>query len=397
MVHVPKSPIIQNAPASLFDKIKNVFNDEDDNTSSQTIKVVNEESQVISVVEKTSPAVVSIVASTEVTSLQNCYGGDFYSNLPQEFRKFFNVPDNSNCQQVTQKVKVGAGTGFLVSADGYIVTNKHVVDNTKAEYTVILNDKNHQGEKKTAKVLARDPSNDIAVLKIDVSNMPYITFGDSDKLKVGQTAIAIGYALGEFDNTVSKGVISGLARSISASGNGKVEDLKGLIQTDAAINPGNSGGPLLNIDGQAIGINVATANAQSIGFAIPIKLVKKAYEETKQNGSIAKEKVPFLGVRYLPIDSTVKVNNSLPYDYGVLVVRGQSATDLAVVPGSSANKAGIVENDIILEIDNTKIDDTHTLSSLISKHKVGDEISLKVYSQGKEKTVKVKLEEKNNN
>ena len=150
----------------------------------------------------------------------------------------------------------------------------------------------------------------------------------------------------------------------------------------------------MGISGQAIGINVATANAQSIGFAVPIKLVKKAYEETKKSGTISKEKIPFLGVRYLPIDSAIKEKNNLSYDYGVIVVRGGTATELAVIPGSPANKAGIVENDIILKIGSTKIDESNTLSAIIKKNKVGDEISLLIYSQGKEKTIKVKLEEK---
>lgn len=362
----------------------------------ETIKVVSEESQVIQVVDQASPAVVSIIASAEVSKLINCFGPmDVFGDLPSDFKKFFNVPDQDSCQTATQTVKIGAGTGFIVSADGYVVTNKHVVSDNQAEYTAVLNDKNNLGKKVKVKVLAHDPSNDIALLKIDMTNLPYLNFGDSDKLKVGQTAIAIGFALGEFDNTVSKGVISGLSRSISAvSSNYAVEELQGLIQTDAAINPGNSGGPLLDISGKVIGVNVATAQAQSIGFAIPGNLVKKALTEVKQTGQITKAKAPFLGVRYLPITSALKAENSLPYDYGVLIVRGNKVTDLAVIPGSPADKAGLKENDIILEINGKKLDQNYTVSQAISRQKVGDEISLKVYSQGSEKTVKVKLAEK---
>jgi len=151
---------------------------------------------------------------------------------------------------------------------------------------------------------------------------------------------------------------------------------------------------LLDISGRVIGVNVATAQAQSIGFAIPGNLVNKALTEVRKTGQITKAKVPFLGVRYLPITSSLKAENSLPYDYGVLIIRGDKITDLAVIPGSPADKAGLRENDIILEIGGKKIDQDYTLSKAISQHKVGDEVSLKIYSQGKEKTVKVKLAEK---
>nr|MCW1892225.1 PDZ domain-containing protein [Candidatus Uhrbacteria bacterium] len=215
-------------------------------------------------------------------------------------------------------------------------------------------------------------------------------FGDSDKIEVGQTAVAIGNALAEFRNTVSVGVISGLSRSITAGdGMGSSERLDGVIQTDAAINPGNSGGPLLDLDGNVIGVNVATAGAENIGFALPANTVKTVAAAVQKDGKISR---PYLGIRYIPIDADLKKRNTLSVDYGVLVVRGDQISDLAVVPGSPADKAGIVENDIVLTIDGEKIDETHALATLLRKKNIGDTITLTVLHKGSEKTVDVKLE-----
>jgi len=222
--------------------------------------------------------------------------------------------------------------------------------------------------------------------------LPVVELGDSSGLKVGQTAIAIGNALGEFRNTVSTGVISGLSRSITAGGPGiGSEQLTGVIQTDASINPGNSGGPLLNIAGQVIGINTAIVQgAQNIGFAIPINEVKKSIDNVKEHGRIIR---PWLGVRYVLINKSIAAANNLKIDYGALIVRGDNKTDLAVIPGSPADKAGLEENDIILEINNGKIDEKNPLANAIGKLNPGDEITLKVMHKGEEKVVKVKLEE----
>ncbi len=349
---------------------------------SENIRVVQEESQVIEVVDMASKAVVSIVATAEVPTFETYY---------EDFGFFgFRMPQRR--QSGTENVQVGAGTGFIVSSDGYIVTNKHVVADEDAEYTVYLNYEGSMGEKVVADVLALDPNNDLAILKIDKENLPYLEFGDSDNLKVGQTSITIGYALGEFDNTVSKGVISGLARSIVAGGSlfGR-ERLNDLIQSDAAINPGNSGGPMLDISGKVIGVNVAMASAENIGFAIPANRAKEAFEEVKETGSIQEKEIPFLGVRYMIINDNLKERNSLPFDYGALVLRGETAEDLAVMPGSPADKAGILENDIILEIDGKKIDQENTLAEIISEYEVGDEVKMKIYQKGEEKEVTVKL------
>lgn len=362
----------------------------------QPIRVVSEESQVVDVVKQTSPAVVSIIASAEVPQYEQCYQQHTpqIENLPPEFRNLFNTPNL--CQNGTTLQQVGAGSGFIVSSDGYIVTNKHVVTDEKGEYTVILNDSKNLGKKLTAKVLARDPNNDVAILKVDAQNLPYLEFGDSDKLQVGQTSIAIGYALGEFDNTVSKGVVSGLARSIVATdGPGKPEELRGLIQSDAAINPGNSGGPLLDICGKIIGVNVAMAQAQSIGFAIPGNVARNAYEQVRETGKITAPEKAFIGVRYTPITSALKQKNKLPFDYGMLVARGNTAQDSAVLPGSPADKAGIVENDVILEADGRELNERYSLADVVAVKKPGDEITLKVYHQGQTKEVKIKLDKTN--
>ncbi len=342
--------------------------------------IVQEDSAVIDVVEKSSPAVVSIVVSKDVSA-----------RGISPFDQFFGITTPGSGQNGTTKQTVGEGSGFLITTDGMIVTNKHVVSDETAEYTVVTND----SQKHPAKVLARDPINDIAILKIEGSDLPILALGDSDNLKVGQTTIAIGNSLGEFANTVSRGIISGLGRNVVAgSPMDRSERLNGIIQTDAAINSGNSGGPLLNIGGEVIGINVAIVQgAQNIGFALPANQIKKVVDQVKATGKIS---TPYLGVRYIPIDSQIQKANNLDYNYGVIIKGGQLLTDLAVIPGSPADKAGLVENDIILEIDGTKIDQDSSLTDLISKYDVDDEVMLKISHKGEEKTVKVKLEERKN-
>lgn len=364
---------------------------------------VSEESAVIVAVDKVSPAVVSIIVTKNLPNIRQ-YSNPFDTEF---FRQFFDSdppslfgPETRQKNQPNQggaaKQKIGGGSGFIITKDGFIVTNKHVIIDPEADYTVLMND----GKKYAAKILAQDPVNDIAVLKVEANNLPTVELGDSANLKVGQTVIAIGNALGEFRNTVSTGVISGLARSVTAGGVGfDSEQLVNVIQTDASINPGNSGGPLLNIVGQVIGINTAMAqDAQNIGFAIPINEVKNTIDSVKKFGRIIR---PWLGVRYVIINKAIADANKLMVDYGAIISRGQNAADLAVVPGSPADKAGLVENDIILEIKpsaglgqaSQKITEENPLANLVIKFKPGDEIILRVMHQGREKTVKVKLEE----
>ncbi len=349
----------------------------------EIIRIVSEESKVIEVAAMASPAVVSIVATAEVPIMEH------YWHDP--FSYFFELEDQPEPE--TERVRVGAGTGFIVSSDGYIITNRHVVEDLKAEYTVFLNDPEQPGKQAVAEVLALDPNNDLAVLKIEQTDLPYLQFGDSANLQIGQTAITIGYALGEFDNTVSKGVVSGLARSIVASrGLGyRGERLYDLIQTDAAINLGNSGGPMLNIKGEVIGVNVAMAQAENIGFAVPGNEAQRAFIEVKQTGTITEQEIAFLGIRYLTINQRLQEANNLPYDYGALVVRGEQPAELAVTPGSPADQAGISVDDIILEFAGQKITDRQPLYQLIRRYQPGDEVSIKLYSQGEEKEIQVIL------
>jgi len=342
----------------------------------------SEEDRLVTAASKVQPSVVSIIISKELTQNSN-FPFDYY------FPGFNIELPNQGSAPSTEKQQVGGGTGFIISEDGLILTNKHVVADSEAEYTVILND----GKTKyTGKVVDVDPFNDFGIIKIDAKGLTPVKLGDSDKIKIGQTVIAIGNALSELPNTVTKGIVSGLSRQITASGGlAGAETLKNVIQTDAAINPGNSGGPLINLEGEAIGINTAVSNAgQLIGFAIPINEAKKAVDSVVKTGKIIR---PFLGVRYSIVTPEMAKKNNLTKDYGAIILRGQAASDLAVVPGSPADKAGLVENDIILEVDSVKIDETNDLGTLIGKHAPGDEVSLKILHKGEEKTVKVKLEE----
>ncbi len=230
---------------------------------------------------------------------------------------------------------------------------------------------------------------------IEANDLPYLSFADSDSLRVGQTTIAIGNSLGELRNTVSTGVVSGLSRSITAgSGFGQSEQLNEVIQTDAAINPGNSGGPLLNLSGQVIGVNVAIAQgSQNVGFALPANDIKKVVESVQKTGKITRA---YIGIRYTVITPAIQDANNLDVDYGALVIRGDTPQDLAVIPGSPANKVGIIEGDIILEIDGEKIDAENSLAKHIGDMEPGDSVTLKVLSRGEEKTLTVRLEESPN-
>lgn len=346
------------------------------------------EKRIIQSVKDADPAVVSIIISKDVPVLERYYEDqldpffdDFFGRSPFSFK----IPRYR--ENGTEKKEVGGGSGFIVSEDGYIVTNKHVVDEDNVEYTVFTND----GNEYKADVIAKDSLNDIAVIKIEASDLPFLNFANSDDLQVGQSVIAIGNPLLEFNNSVSVGIVSGLSREITARSTfGKSEHLEGIIQTDAAINPGNSGGPLLNLDGKVVGVNVAMASAENIGFALPSNLVENAVNSVLEKGKIVR---PFLGIRYVPINKKLKESNKLSVDYGVLVIRGESIEDLAVVPGSSADKADIVENDIILEVDGKKIEKGVSLARIIAEKSIGDTVKLKILHKGEEKTVDVKLEE----
>jgi len=348
-----------------------------------------QEEKIIQVVESVSPAVVSIVITKDIKVLEEYWISPF-EELP------FQIPEY---RERIEKKEIGGGTGFIVSEDGMILTNKHVVLDEKADYTVFTID----GKKFPAKVLARDPVQDIAIIKIEqekivdnqgkltLKKFPTIKLGDSDKLQIGQTVIAIGNVLGEFRNSVSVGVISGLGRTITASGGGLVETIEDVIQTDAAINRGNSGGPLLNLKGEVMGINTAMVlEAQSVGFAIPINKAKKDIEQVKTLGKIV---YPFLGVRYILITEKVQKENNLPVDYGAWVVKGGYG-EPAIFPGSAAEKVGLKENDIILEFDGEIITTENSLAKIIMKYNPGDKVVLKILREGKEKIIQATLGER---
>ncbi len=348
------------------------------------------ENTVEKAVAEASPAVVSVVASKDVPVVEQYYVDPFGDDpILKEF--FGNNGPSIQIPQLrqkgTRKQDVSAGTGFFVSSSGLVITNKHVVADKEAEYMVLMND----GKKLAAKVLARDPVQDVAVLQVSGSNFPSLRLGDSAGVKIGQVAIAIGNSLGEFRNTVSVGVVSGLQRSVVAQGGaGGPEVLQELIQTDAAINKGNSGGPLLNIRGEVIGINTAVASgAQSIGFALPINKVKRDLENVKTFGRFI---YPLLGVRYIVVTKELASKFGLKRDYGALIARG--GTEAGVASGSPAEIAGIKEGDILLMLNKERIDSEHTLSSLLQKYKVGETITLRVFRDDKEVDIKVKLEER---
>ncbi len=362
-----------------------------------TLKV-EEESMTIDVVEKVSPAVVSIIIKKDVQDFSGRSGNNIFP-FDDSFDPFFfpfsypydgrneRIPFEENAPK--EKQKVGGGTGFIISPDGLILTNRHVVEDEQAEYTVSLKD----GREFEAKVLGKDAINDVAVVKIESDEeFPYVVLGDSETLKPGQTVIAIGYALGEFNNSVTRGIVSGINRRINAgNGFGQSEVIEEAIQTDAAINPGNSGGPLLNLAGQVIAVNTAVSReGQSIGFAIPINVAKKAIESVKRFGKIVR---PYLGVRYVLMTPEIQKENKFPFDYGALVVRGETPSQLAVVSGSPADKAGILENDVILEVNGEKVTLEKPLVKILGKYNPKDTIDVKLLSKGSEKNVKVTLEE----
>lgn len=328
--------------------------------STSTEKLVLEESSAITdTVKKVSPAVVSI---TTTQNVMNLFG------------------------RVSQQ-ETGGGTGFVVTSDGLIATNKHVVSDANAQYKVFTAD----GKEFDGKIQAIDSLNDFAMIKINATGLPVVELGDSDKLDVGQWVVAIGNALGEFKNTVTVGVVSAKNRQITASGGGQNENLQGLLQTDAAINPGNSGGPLVNLKGQVVGINTAVAgNAENIGFAIPINNARKAIESIEKTGKISR---PMLGVRYISISKEIAQANNLSVDKGAWVLRGSTISSVAVIPGSPADKAGIVENDIITKINNEEINENNSLSTILQNYNVGDEVTLTFLHKGAEKTAKIKLTE----
>ncbi len=335
----------------------------------EKVKVVTEESVTIDVVKRVKASVVTVVLEKEES-----IGGEEPMQIGP-FRIFgFQEEGNTEPQNI--------GSGFVVSKDGLVVTNKHVVSSA-GNYSVITgSEKKYKVEK-----IYRDPLNDIAILKIDPSQnkteaLIPVEFGDSSKLEVGQFVVAMGTALGEFRNTVTTGVISGLGRGITAGNEfqGFVERLDNVIQTDAAINYGNSGGPLLNSSGQVIGINTAIASGgQNIGFALPINILKESIKAFNESGQFERA---YLGVSYKMITREQALLND--------VVQG--AYVQLVVNNSPAEKAGIKQGDIIVKVDNKKIDgEKDELATIIASKKTGQVVIITVWRQGKTTDLKTVL------
>jgi len=335
-------------------------------------------SPIVEIAKRVCPAVITVVVSKDLPKVEELLNFPFGQTSKGKKLK-------------TEKTQVGGGSGFIVSADGYVFTSNHVVSDESADYTVIV----EPTKKYPAKVLSRNPINDIAVLKIVANEeLPFVELSDSSKIEIGEDVLAVGNALGEFTDTLSRGIVSGLSRYITAFGgvDHQMQNLRGLIQTDAAINPGNSGGPLVDMDGKVIGINTAMVmGAQNIGFAIPINYAKKDLEEVKKYGKI---KVPFLGVKYVLLSKEMAQANKLPTESGALVVR-ELLGESPVIKNTPAERAGVKEFDIILECNGEKITDKNPLGHILQKCKIGSDTNLKVLREGKEINLKVKLEEKN--
>lgn len=326
-----------------------------------TINIVSEESVVINVVKKVSASVVTIAVMTP----QNTS-----SSIDDPF-SFFGFPVPSSSQSTTPREPQNIGSGFIMSPDGLIVTNKHVVSDNTFKYTVITNN----AKKYDVVKIYRDPLSDIAIIKINPSQnssnvLHPVRLGDSGHLQVGQLVIAIGTPLGQFNNTVTTGVISGLGRGITAGSSyeGMIEQLDNVIQTDAAINPGNSGGPLLNSSGQVIGVNTAVSQSgQNIGFALPINSIKDSVKNFNETGQFDRA---FLGVAYRILGRDLALANDLP----------EGAYIQTVVVNSAADKAGIKVGDVIVKINGEKlVAKTNEISTVVTKKKPGDSIKFTLY------------------
>lgn len=334
------------------------------NASSSAATVVIGPSNIADMVEKVSPSVVNI----ETRVVSTTYPNNPFFNDPF-FREFFGNEFNLP----RENVQKGIGTGFIISEDGYILTNQHVIDQA-SEIIVNVNGKEHK-----AKVVGQDYEMDLAVLKIaSQAKLTPLRMGDSDQIRVGEWVVAIGNPYG-LDHTVTAGVISAKGRPLSIEG----RIYKNLIQTDAAINPGNSGGPLLNTRGEVIGINTAVnAQAQGIGFAIPINTAKEVLQELIKKGKVVR---PYMGVYLQTVDQEIA---------SYLNIEPKGAIIAGVVSGSPAEKAGLRQYDVIIGIDKEKVRTSEDVQTILSKKKVNDKVMLEIIRDGRTILVTVQLAEK---
>lgn len=347
---------------------------EPDRTDKNIVRMIEEESSTINVVDSVTPSVVSIIVKQKKGDKVDSFEGYFYGQVP------------SDSSESDELIEVGAGTGFFVTSDGYVVTNRHVADVDDAVFTVVTND----DQEYEAKVVDVDPFFDIAIMKIEGTDFSTVTFGDSENIQVGQTVIAIGNALSQYQNTVTKGVVSGVNRRISAydyiSGG---EVIEGAIQTDAAINPGNSGGPLINLMGEVIGMNTAVSSGgQGLGFAIPVSEIKQAIESVQKEGRIVR---PWLGVRFVIINKDYAEEKGLTVTEGALITSDDASE--AVVADGPAAKAGLQKNDIITKIDGENLTEEKTLSQVVREHMPGDTLVMTVLRGEEEMEISVTLDE----
>lgn len=339
-------------------------------------QVIYSQDQLISSIAK---SVSQSVVSVNVTSQSSSSSDSFFG---------FGAP-----QQTTQQ---SAGTGIIISSNGLIVTNRHVVPAGTTSVSVTLSDGTQLNNVQVVGRTNQSDSLDVAFLKITNANGHTLVpaqLGDSSTVKVGDSVVAIGNALGQFQNTVTSGIISGFGRSVQASDQGNSntgENLEDLFQTDAAINEGNSGGPLVNMNGQVIGIDTAVASdAQGIGFAIPINDVSGLIKTVLATGKFQQ---PYLGVRYLSLTNDYASQLSLSVTRGAYVIPAdQDGGESGVVSGSPADQAGLKEGDVIEAVNGASIDDSHSLTALLDQHSVGDSISLRVLRNGKQLNIQVTL------
>lgn len=332
---------------------------------------INESQLISSIAKNVSPSVVSV----DVTS------------------RSAEIPDFFGFGGSTIPVR-SAGTGIIISEDGYIVTNRHVVPPGTDGVSITLSDGTQLDDVKVVGRTSESDPLDVAILKVNDTKgkkLHKATLGDSSKVQVGDKVVAIGNALGQFQNTVTDGIISGFGRSVTAAGaGGGSETLQNLFQTDAAINQGNSGGPLVNINGEVIGINTAIAGgeAQNIGFAIPVNDTKGIIQSVLKNGVFER---PYLGIRYVTLTDDYAYQYNLSVKRGAYIVPGTGGRS-SIIPGSPAAKAGLQEKDIITKIDGSEVNEKNSLTSLVGRKAVGDEVTLTVIRDGQEQTIKIKLE-----
>ncbi|WP_456407196.1 DegQ family serine endoprotease [Caldithrix abyssi] len=353
-----------------------IYTEASENNAGPTLTAgnFNPNSMFTDIVEKVRPSIVSIYTTKTVKLRENPF---FFF-----FRDFGNIPEDHLPQP--EMKQQGLGSGIIISEDGYILTNNHVVEDVDELRVKMIDNSEYE-----AKVVGTDPSTDIALIKIDAKNLPVAILGDSDNLKIGEWVLAIGNPL-NLTSTVTAGIVSALHRSINIlRGRNNVSSIENFIQTDAAINPGNSGGALVNLRGEVIGVNTAIATSTNYymgyGFAVPINMAKAVVDDIIKYGEVRRG---YLGVYISEVTPVTAKGVKLDHPRGVFVT--------SVIEGSAADKAGIKEGDVILSVDGKEVNRPNELQAKIGIKNPGDVVTLKVWRDGKELTVKAKLKGRDN-